>query len=83
MSKIRIKITRANYPAFNEIRKSAGVTNLCQEVATRLYGSVSGVKGYEMEQRSYPDRNGVSIFADDYPAIQDNFDNNTLVKLVR
>ena len=77
-----IKITKWNWSGFNEIRKSQGVTNLCNQTAANLYGRVSGIKGYELEERSYPDRNGVAIVAKDYPAISDNLENNTLAKLV-
>lgn len=83
MARAKVVITRANYPAFNAIRKSEGVTNLCQQIASELYGSVSGIEGYKLEQRNYPDRNGFAIFAEEYPAIGDNFNNNTLVKLVK
>lgn len=76
------KIVKWNFAGFNEIRKSEGVTGLCQEVASQKFGAVSGTEGYELEPRTYPDRNGFAIVAKDYPAISDNLKNNTLVKLI-
>lgn len=78
----KFKIAKWNFAGFNEIRKSEGVTNMCQEIAAQRYNAVSGTEGYVMEPRQYPDRNGYAIVAKDYPAISDNLKNNTLVKLI-
>lgn len=76
------KITKWHFSGFNEIRKSEGVTRACQEVAQQRFSAVAGIEGYELEQRTYPDRNGYAVVAKDYPAISDNLKNNTLVKLI-
>lgn len=76
------KIIKWNMAGFNEIRKSPGVTNFCEQVMSQRFESVSGTEGYVMESRTYPSRNGYAIVAKEYPAIQDNLDNNTLVKLL-
>lgn len=76
------KITKWHFSGFNEIRKSEGVTRACADVASQKFNAVAGTVGYELEPRTYPDRNGYAIVAKDYPAIQDNLDNNTLVKLI-
>ena len=39
--------------------------------------------GYEMQQRSYPERNGYVVRPATYQARKDNLDNNTLEKAVR
>jgi len=71
------------WKGFNEVRKSAGVNNLCRQIAETKYASISGIDGYELEPRTYPDRNGFAIVATDYPAIADNIKHETLKNLVR
>lgn len=78
-----IKITKWKWSGFNDIRKSAGVTNLCRQVAETKYASIAGIGGYKLEPRSYRDRNGFAIIAEDYPAIADNQKNQTLSNLVK
>lgn len=71
------------WSGFNEVRKSVGVTNLCRQVAETKFASISGVDGYTLEPRNYPDRNGFAISATDFPAIADNKKHETLRNLVK
>lgn len=78
MSKVKIKL---NPTGVRELLKSDGVTSECRTHATQAYNQISGIGGYVMEERSYPERRGYAIYAQEYPAIQDNLDNNTLLKV--
>lgn len=82
MAKMKIEVLPKHYPAYNEIRKSTGVTNLCRQIAETRFAGISGIEGYVLEPRTYKDRNGFAIRAAEYPAIADNIKNNTLEELV-
>ena len=81
MSKVKVKLDKK---AVRELLLKGSETKaLIQRYGETAYGSISGIEGYKMEDRSYPERVGVAIFAEDYPAISDNLQNNTLLKAVK
>lgn len=72
-----------NRPGVRELLKSEGVVNECRKHAQSTLQACGGKEGYVMEERRYPERGGYAVYANDYPAIQDNLDNNTLLKALR
>lgn len=81
MSKVKVKL---NQKAVSEqLLKGEGTKTLIQEYGNRAYERVSNIEGYVKEERRYPERIGVAIYAEDYPAISDNLKNNTLLKAVK
>lgn len=70
-----------NSAGVRELLKSNEVANTCREHAERILGNAG--KGYEMEQRNYPERTGFSVYAATPRAMTDNKKNNTLLKAVR
>lgn len=77
MSNVIFKLNRAGV---RELLKSKELQSECQRYANNVYAQVSGIEGYHMEPRNYPERNGYAIYASEYPAISDNLKNNTLLK---
>jgi len=63
-----------------ELLKSDGVAEACREKAETVLERCGRGEGYVMESRRYPERTGYAVYASDYPAIQDNLENNTLLK---
>lgn len=88
MAKV-FKITELNYKGFDEIRTSSGVAGACKKLIEGKANRVAGIDGYVVEERNYKQkgrrgaRTGYALVAKDYPAIQDNLDNNTLEKLIK
>lgn len=81
MARIKVKLDRN---AIREsILKSPETHALIKQYGESAYGSISNVEGYVLEDRYYPERRGVAIYASDYPAIKDNLENNTLLKAVK
>ena len=81
MSSVKVKLDRKAVSSL--ILKGDKTRALIQEYGNRAYGAISNVEGYKMEERTYPERCGVALFAEDYPAISDNLENNTLLKAVK
>lgn len=81
MSNVKIKLNRTAIR--DQLLKGDKTKTLIMDYGNRAYGSISNVEGYKMEQRTYPERCGVALFAEDYPAISDNLENNTLLKAVK
>jgi hypothetical protein len=79
MAKVKIEW---NFKGFDELRKSPEMVGILHDYAQDVYSRVSGTKGYVMEDRTYPERAGVAILAKEYPAIKDNYKNNSLLKAV-
>ena len=75
---VQFKLNRAGV---RELLKSENVQTECQKYAAQIYSSVSGIEGYVMEPRMYPERAGYAVLAKDFPAIADNLNNNTLLKV--
>lgn len=78
MSNIIIKLNRAGV---RELLKSEALQEECGKYARQMYSAISGIPGYEVEKRNYPERSGYALLAKDYPAIADNQKNNTLLKV--
>lgn len=78
MSRAKIVLNDAGIKA---VLKSSGVDDECRRIAEGMYQQVSSVEGYKLEPRRYPERVGYAIYADEFPAIQDNLSNNTLVRI--
>ena len=81
MSNVKVKLNRTAIR--DQILKGEKTKTLIMDYGSRAYGSISNVEGYKMEERTYPERCGVALFAEDYPAISDNLKNNTLLKAVK
>lgn len=78
MSKVRVKLNNAGV---RELLKSAEAANACLPHAQRVYATASSsAEGYVLEQRNYRERTGYAVYANDFPAIADNLNNNTLLK---
>ena len=78
MSKIKFKL---NGSGVRELLKSSEMRAICNEHATRIANSAG--EGYEVQERSYPERTGFAVRTATAKAIKDNSDNNTLLKAVR
>lgn len=81
MSDVKIKLNRTAIR--DQLLKGEKTKALIQEYGNKAYGSISGIEGYKMAERKYPERVGVALYADEYPAISDNLNNNTLLKAVK
>lgn len=81
MSKVKVKLNRKAIK--DEILKGSETKSLIKRYGDSAYQGISGIEGYQMEMRNYPERVGVALYADDYPAISDNLNNNTLLKAVK
>lgn len=81
MSKVQVKLNRKAIS--EQLLKGAETQKLINRYGQEAYGRVSNIEGYKMEERTYPERAGVALFAEDYPAISDNIKNNTLLKAVK
>lgn len=77
MSNVKFKLDEEGV---KKLLKSQDVANECKKHADKVYARVSSVPGYKLESRQYPERNGYAIFADEQPAIKDNYENNSLLK---
>ena len=79
MSKrVQVKLNLAGVRA---LLKSEQMAAVCRQYASRVVQRAG--TGYEMQQRSYPERNGYVVRPATYQARKDNLDNNTLEKAVR
>lgn len=81
MSKVKVKLNKQ--AVRDQLLKGAETQKLINRYGQEAYGRVSNIEGYKMEERTYPERVGVALFAEDYPAISDNIKNNTLLKAVK
>ena len=81
MSKVVVKLNRN--AVRDQLLKGQETRALIQEYGNKAYASISNIEGYKMDDRTYPERVGVALYADDYPAISDNLRNNTLLKAVK
>ena len=78
MSKVKVKLNRAGV---RELLKSEGIARECEKHASAtLSAASSSAVGYTMGKRDYPERTGYAVYAEEYPAISDNLQNNTLLK---
>lgn len=81
MAKVKVVLDRK--AVRDQLLKGDNTKTLIQEYGNRAYASINNIDGYVMEDRKYPERIGVAIYAQDYPAIKDNLQNNTLLKAVK
>jgi len=72
---------KLNRAGVREVLCSAAVQAECGKYAQQIYSPVAGIEGYHIEPRKYAERAGYAVYASEYPAIQDNLENNTLLKV--
>ena len=77
MSKLKVKLNRAGV---RELMKDSGVVGVCQDEMGKRAASAG--EGYVMERIEHPTRTGYALRAETPAAIHDNFENNTLLKLI-
>lgn len=80
MARIKFKLDSGGV---RELLKSQEIAGECQKHAEQTLSGCGGVEGYEIEQRSYPERTGFAVYAARHPAIRDNLSNNTLLKALK
>lgn len=78
MSKVKFKLNRAGVRA---LMKSDDMKQICMRYAMRIQQAAG--PGYEVEERTYPERVGAAVFPGDSKAYFDNLENNTLEKARR
>ena len=81
MSKVKVKLNRKAIR--DQLLKGEETKSLIKRYGDSAYATISGIDGYKLENRTYPERIGIALYADDYPAISDNLENNTLLKAVK
>ena len=81
MSKVKVVLDKK--AVRDQLLKGEETKRVIQEYGDRAYNFCSSVDGYVMEERTYPERIGVALYAQDNPAIKDNLENNTLLKAVK
>ena len=64
-----------------DLLKSAGVYGECLKHAESMRASAG--MGYEVSDRSHPERKGAAVYPADDKAYYDNLNNNTLEKVLR
>ena len=75
MSKVRFKLNRAGV---RELLRSTGTANACREHANKVAARCGS--GYEVSTYKGTTRANASVKAVTEEAIQENYENNTLVK---
>lgn len=75
MSNLKIKL---NSQGVRELLKSPEIAEACRAQAAAVAGRAGS--GYDVEQRSYPERTGYVVSAETEEARRDNLKNNTLLK---
>lgn len=78
MSKVRIELNSAGV---KDLLKDPAIQAECRKQAEMV--AMTAGDGYEVEARSYPERNGYVVKPVTKDAIKDNFENNTLLKAAR
>lgn len=73
-------VFKLNKKGVRELLSSGEAQAICGEHAQRIFSQVSGIDGYVMEPRKYPERAGYAVVAKKFPAIADNLKHNTLAK---
>lgn len=79
--KVKVKLNRK--AVRDQLLKGEKTKQLIERYGDAAYAQISNIEGYVLEDRRYPERVGVAIYANDYPAISDNLNNNTLLKAVK
>lgn len=79
----KVKVTLNKTAIRDQLLKGDETSALIKRYGNNAFGKISNIEGYVMEDRKYPERIGVAIYAEDYPAISDNLENNTLLKAVK
>ena len=72
---VKVKLNSAGV---QELLKSSAITSKCMQLAQGVASKAGD--GYEVQQRNYPERTGAAVVAVTKEAIQDNLDNNTLLR---
>ena len=78
---VKVKLNRQAIR--DQLLKGQETKNLIKKYGDKAYQSIGNVQGYVMEERNYPERCGVALYAEEYPAIKDNLENNTLLNAVK
>ena len=81
MSNVKIKLDKK--AVRDQLLKGEATKALIAKYGDAAYQKVSSVEGYKKEDRNYPERIGVAIYAKDGAAIHDNMSNNSLLKAVK
>lgn len=79
--KVKVKLNRK--AVRDQLLKGEKTKQLIKRYGDAAYAQISNIEGYVLEDRRYPERVSVAIYANDYPAISDNLNNNTLLKAVK
>ena len=77
MSKLKVELNRAGV---RELLQSEEMMEVCEEYASEVMQRVGS--GYELSKHTGKNRVNVSVQAATIEAIQDNLDNNTLLKAI-
>ena len=77
-STLKVKLVRQGVRA---LLKSDEVKGACMDLATKMQAQAG--PGYEVEERTYPERSGAAVFTGNADAFYDNLANNTLEKVRR
>lgn len=80
MSKSTVKF-EPNIPGFNAFRQSEPVAIMIEQVARDRMNAFCG-DGYEMKMGNGSTRSRATIWTEEYEAVQDNYDNNTLERVI-
>lgn len=78
MSNVKIELISAGV---RDLLKDPAIQAECRKQAEMV--AMTAGDGYEVEERSYPERNGYVVKPVTKEAIKDNFENNTLLKAAR
>lgn len=78
MSKVKFVLNNKNVA--EQIRKSPEVTELLRQKGADIVASAG--EGYTYAEHSYARENAINVYPETREARQDNFDNNTLFRLI-
>lgn len=75
--KVKVELNSAGV---RELLKSSSIADNCMKLAQSAASKAGD--GYEAQQRTYPERTGAAVVAVTKEAIQDNLENNTLLRAI-
>lgn len=77
MNKLKFELNKSGV---RQMLRSPEAMAVCQQYAQQVYARCPNIEGYVIKEKRYPERNGYIVTAEDFPAIRDNLENNTLLK---
>lgn len=77
----KVVVFKLNYAGVGQLLKSSGMQSMLSEIA-REKASQAG-NGYESDCNVLSTRAVAKVYADSWEARRDNYENNTLLKVVR